>query len=80
MRPLMREMVREAARHTHFSEAEILGRSKRWELARLRFKIWRKAYESGRSSVEIGNFFHRDHTTVLHGIREAGGEIRTHSR
>ena len=39
--------------------------------AHLRQDIMLRLYEHGYTSVDIGRFINRDHTTVLHGIQQA---------
>jgi hypothetical protein len=51
--------------------ADILGRDRRPLVAAARHEaIWRVRLMTGWSLPRVGRFFKRDHTTVLHSIRE----------
>ena len=49
--------------------AEILGRSHEHRISHARQEVMWLASMAGKSTGEIGRFFGRDHTTVMHGIR-----------
>lgn len=70
----IREMTRETCAATGQPIPEVMGKSRRAELCRIRERIWLRAYEAGFSSVQIGRVFKRDHTSILHGIRNARQE------
>jgi hypothetical protein len=51
--------------------ADILGRNRRPPIAAARHEaVWRVRLATGWSLPRLGRFFKRDHTTVLHSIRE----------
>jgi chromosomal replication initiation ATPase DnaA len=51
--------------------ADILGRDRRPLIAAARHEaIWRVRRVTGWSLPRLGRFFKRDHTTVLHSVRE----------
>ena len=51
--------------------ADILGRNRRPPIAAARYEaVWRVRLATGWSLPRLGRFFKRDHTTVLHSIRE----------
>jgi hypothetical protein len=53
------------------SIADILGRDRRPLIAAARHEaIWRVRRVTGWSLPRLGRFFNRDHTTVLHSVRE----------
>lgn len=51
--------------------AELRGTSRQVRYAHPRQEAMLIMHEAGYSMPRIGRFFHRDHTTVLHGIRAA---------
>lgn len=67
----IREMTRQACAETGQPIPEIMGKSRKAELCRVRERIWLRAHEAGFSSAQIGRVFKRDHTSILHGIRNA---------
>jgi len=67
----IREITREACAAAGQPIAEVMGKSRKAALCRVRERIWLQAYEAGYSSVRIGRVFDRDHTSILHGIRNA---------
>jgi chromosomal replication initiation ATPase DnaA len=51
--------------------ADILGRNRRPPIAAAHHEaVWRVSQATGWSLPRLGRFFKRDHTTVLHSIRE----------
>lgn len=67
----IRDMAHEACAAANHPIAEVMGKSRKAALCRIRERIWLWAYEAGYSSVHIGRVFDRDHTSILHGIRNA---------
>ena len=67
----IREMTREACAAAGQSIPDIMGKSRKAALCRIRERIWLQAHEAGFSSVQIGRVFNCDHTSILHGIRNA---------
>lgn len=72
-REVMGEIVDAAARESGISRADILGKSSVRDIARVRqYAMW-KASQAGISSKQVGRFFGRDHTTVLHAVSRIEG-------
>ena len=69
MRPLIADMITIASRLTDVPEAEIVGPRRFGHLCAIRGAIYTLAKEWGYSSSESGRKFSRDHTTILHGIK-----------
>lgn len=67
----IRQITREACAATGQPIPDIMGKSRKAALCRVRERIWLQAHEAGFSSVQIGRVFKRDHTSILHGIRNA---------
>lgn len=67
----IRQITREACAATGQPIPDIMGKSRKAVLCRVRERIWLQAHEAGFSSVQIGRVFKRDHTSILHGIRNA---------
>lgn len=54
------------------SYEDLIGRSRKRKLVVFRQMIWLEMQRAGKSLPEISSFFdNRDHTTILHGVREA---------
>jgi chromosomal replication initiator protein len=63
------QIADEVAALARISADELFGRSRRRKIARARqFAMW-AARQHGMSFSEIGSFFDRDHTTVMHACR-----------
>ena len=68
--------VEATARHYGVATEQLLARGRRLPIAHWRQVAMYIARGSMTASLpEIGRFFGRDHTTVLHGIREVQREI-----
>ena len=66
-----REALRAVSTRTRVPSADILGRDRRPLIAAARHEaIWRVRRVTGWSLPRLGRFFDRDHTTVLHSVRE----------
>ena len=66
-----REALRAVSTRTCVPIADILGRNRRPPIAAARHEaVWRVRLATGWSLPRLGRFFKRDHTTVLHSIRE----------
>jgi hypothetical protein len=66
-----REAVRAVSSRTSVPVAEILGRNRRPPIVAARHEaVWRVRLVTGWSLPRLGKFFKRDHTTVLHSLRE----------
>ena len=65
------EALRAVSTRTRVPIADILGRDRRPMIAAARHEaIWRVRRVTGWSLPRLGRFFKRDHTTVLHSVRE----------
>jgi len=78
-RPMPQEVTRAVARYSRVTLQEIHGRSSAPVIVRARhLAMFMVRVDSGRSYPEIGSFFGRDHSTVIHahgaivGLRESG--------
>lgn len=67
----MRLIVRQVAARHRMSVAEIMGVSRLAPIATARIEAYALIQASGRFSYpRIGEFFNRDHTTILHGVKK----------
>lgn len=65
--------IRLAAEHAGVTVEQMRGESRKRSIAWPRFAAMRALYRMGLSSQTIGNFFgNRDHTSVLHGLKQFG--------
>ena len=69
-RGTINEIVAQVADLTCLPATEIMGRSRKAPIAQARHLVWLVAQRQGMSLTQIGRAFDRDHTTVLHGIRQ----------
>lgn len=70
MRPRIADMISIASRLTDVPEADIVGPRRFGHLCAIRAAIYILAKEWGYSSTETGQrFSRRDHSTILHGIK-----------
>lgn len=71
---IIRDVAARVAAEAGLSVEELCSASRRADLVRARWRAFYEIYEMGGSSMpQIGRYFGgRDHTTVLHGIREYG--------
>lgn len=60
--------VREVCAEAEVSYEAVMGRNNFAHVSRVRQRLFLEFREMGMSLPEIGRFFDRDHTTVLHGI------------
>ena len=75
--PRAAAILAQVAANWHVSTSDLLGRDRRRFAVRPRQEAWARLYalRTGRTSdatyslPQIGGWFDRDHTTVLHGIR-----------
>lgn len=67
--------VQLASEETGISKAEIMGDSRRADVAAARQLAFAKCREMGMSYPAIGRGFGRDHTTVMHGVRKHRGAV-----
>jgi hypothetical protein len=68
---LLHEIARYGADFTHTPYEELFKKHGDRRTCYVRFWIWQMANERGLSMARIGGFFHRDHTTIMNGIRKA---------
>ena len=66
-----RDQVRRIALDHCVSVKEIMSPNQQRHVAHARFAAYVALRDRGLSMPQIGRFFKRDHTTVLHGIRRA---------
>lgn len=50
--------------------AQIMGEGRQRPIVRARWEMWERLYRDGLSAASIGRMTNRDHTVVLHGIRQ----------
>ena len=67
---LLRQIVDDVAEATGVSASAILGESRVRRITRARQIVRIVAHRQGLSLTEIGQFLRRDHTSVMHGIRQ----------
>lgn len=70
-RALLRRLLEITAVETCIPTHEILGPSQEHEVAHARFAIVLVAMEAGLTSTRVGDFFGRDHSTIISGRRRA---------
>jgi chromosomal replication initiator protein len=75
------EILQVVARHYSLDEAELVGRSRRKEIAQARQMVMYLAREETNASLpKIGQSLGgRDHTTVMHGIEKIASQIETNN-
>lgn len=67
----MMQISADVAASSNLTVADIRGRRRERAFAWPRQDAMRRMHEAGHSSVDIGFFLKRDHTTILHGVRAA---------
>lgn len=70
MTPRVRLYACIAAANHGSSISQIMGESRRVPEVRARREIWRRLHRDGFSISAIGRMTNRDHSTVLHGLRQ----------
>ncbi len=68
-RATIRQFARNVCAEAGVSIHIVMGRNRTPAICRLRELIWYRAHAEGYSLNQIGQVFGRDHTTVMHGIR-----------
>lgn len=68
-RVTIRDICEEVCARTGLTLPEIRGLSRVARVVQPRQEVMWLAAKAGKSTPEIGRFFSRDHTTVIHGIR-----------
>lgn len=66
---VVNEVIAEVAVATGLTTSEINGRSRIEKIVRARQFVYFKAHQLGIPAIQIGACMHRDHSTVLHGIK-----------
>lgn len=71
IRAQMQDIVEEISELSGVPVAEIMSRRRGvWQISRSRqYAMWLIRKRMGLSYPEIGRFFRRDHTTVIHAVR-----------
>lgn len=64
-----RRFVEATARRHGISVSELMGTGSEWVVVSARAEVAEELMRQGWSSVEIGEFFGRDHTTILHCVK-----------
>lgn len=64
------ELVANVARLHGFTAADLMGPSRARPLCIARWRAMRQLRDRGRSYASIGRLFNRDHSTVMHGLRQ----------
>ena len=54
-----------------YNKRYIYSRNRSREIADIRFIIWRYLYESGWTYMAIAEEFGKDHSTIIHGVKQA---------
>ena len=63
--------LQRASRATGYSVEHLLGRDRHQHVCWVRFAVMAEMRGRGLSLAQIGRALHRDHTTVLSGLRKA---------
>lgn len=66
-----KDLLREAAYMFKTSQRDILGKDRFHFLMPARFAVWKALKDTGCSYAQVGRWFDRDHTTIIHGVRRA---------
>lgn len=67
-------LVRKISRAHEVSPEAIMGPKRTSELVVARWNLWAELYSTGMAIKEIGRRCNRDHSTVLHGLRQWGAK------
>lgn len=62
------DVLRDAARSWNVPAEQILGRKRDLRTCAARWAVMHALDDLGWSSVKIGQYLNRDHTTILHGL------------
>ena len=65
----VRSLVAEASKHTGCTVDEILGYSRKRQIARARQWVMWRARKDGLTYGQIAHALNRDHTTIIHGVK-----------
>lgn len=69
VKPLVLPIIREEAARNGYSFEELISDNRHGHITAVRqYAMWRARKETERSYCEIGRFFQRDHTTIMHGV------------
>ena len=71
----IRTIIREVAKITGVSQDDILSSKRDRVTARARQMVMWKAHREGHSLTQIGTVLDRDHTSVLHGVRNINRKL-----
>lgn len=67
---LYKECVREALKKYCITKEELFSPTHRKNVARCRFVLYKTFLMSGKSTSWVGNYFDRDHTSVINGANK----------
>lgn len=62
------KIVEAVAEEHDVTVGQLLGQSRQRKHVRARWAVWAILDAEGKSLTQIGNYFNRDHTTILHGL------------
>lgn len=68
------QIIRMVSRFTKIPVEDIMGQSRRAEIARARHMTYLALFDAGAPYIHIGRIMGRDHSTVMHGVRKALGK------
>jgi chromosomal replication initiation ATPase DnaA len=63
-------ILQDVSRTTHIPVRVLLGDCRLKKTVRARWEIYRRAKHAGYSLAEIGRRMNKDHTTVMHGLKQ----------
>jgi hypothetical protein len=76
MRITMRSVALATRQYGNLQAGELMGRGRRTEIALLRqVAHWLCVRRVGRSTLDVGLFFDRDHSTVIHSVRSIDNRL-----
>lgn len=67
----MARLVKATAAATKMFSVDILGPVRMFPFCRARWAVWQVLRERGYSYPRIGAHFNRDHSTIIHGVKQA---------
>lgn len=74
---VVKPLVEELARAAGVEPADVLGRTHRAKVVRVRREAWRRLHAMQYSIAAIGRMFDRDHQVVIVGLRALGAKGAT---
>jgi hypothetical protein len=71
VRPLVLPILKEEAARNGYTPEQLVARDHHAHVTSVRqYAMWRAKKETGRTWLEVGRFFNRDHTTVIYAYRK----------